>query len=259
PTSAAGACLALADRLDTLIGVWAAGMKPTGSKDPFALRRGALGVVRILVDQGRDVSVADLLRSAAANYPQLKDADATVTEAADFVRDRLAGYLTEEEGRPADVVAAVVHAEGSGAGTNPLDARARAEALAELREARREDFDALAAGFKRAKNILKKESGDSGAPDAALLQEDAERALHQAFLDADERVVAAQRDQRYADAFAGLAGLRGPIDAFFDQVLVIAEDEAVRKNRLRLLGRIVDRIQGLADLSRLTVAEESRA
>jgi glycyl-tRNA synthetase beta chain len=143
------------------------------------------------------------------------------------------------------------------AGENPLDARARTEALARLRDARGEELEVLAAGFKRAKNILKKDSAE-GRPEAGLLKEPAERALFDAFTEIDGRVAEAQRQHRYADAFTELAALRAPIDAFFDGVMVLVDDPAVRNNRLRLLGRIVDRVQGLADLSRVAVAEEQR-
>jgi glycyl-tRNA synthetase beta chain len=254
PRSDAGACVALADRLDTMAGVWAAGLKPTGSKDPFGLRRIALGIVRILLDRRRDVSVRTLLAAAVEGYgAAVKDPESVVAEAAEFVRDRVAGYLTEEEGFHADVVAAVVPV----AGENPLDARARTEALARLRDARGEELEVLAAGFKRAKNILKKDSAE-GRPEAGLLKEPAERALFDAFTEIDGRVAEAQRQHRYADAFTELAALRAPIDAFFDGVMVLVDDPAVRNNRLRLLGRIVDRVQGLADLSRVAVAEEQR-
>jgi glycyl-tRNA synthetase beta chain len=254
PATDAGACLALADRLDTMIGVWAAGQKPTGSKDPFALRRGALGIIRILLDRRRDVSVSGLLARAAAGYgAAVPDPGPIVAECGEFVRDRLAGWLVDEAGLAADVAAAVL----AGADPNPLDALARARALAELRDARREDFEALAAGFKRARNILKKDSAE-GAPEEALLAERAERTLFDAWVAVESAVAAAQREHRYSDAFAGLASLRVPIDGFFDHVLVLADDPRLRANRLRLLGRIVDRVQGLADLSRLAVPEESR-
>ncbi len=254
PESAAGACLAVADRLDTMVGVWAAGMKPTGSKDPFGLRRGVLGVARILLDRGWNVSIESLLEKAADAYGnRLPDRAELLSEAAAFARDRLAGHLADE-GFEADVVAAVARASGA----HPLDARARAQALSSLRSSMREDFDALAAGFKRAKNILKKASAD-GEPTEAALAEDAERALFAAYRKVDADVAAAEAEHRYTDAFAALAGLRGPIDAFFDSVMVLADDAALRDNRLRLLGRIVDRVQGLADLSRIDVSEERTA
>ncbi|MEZ5063947.1 MAG: glycine--tRNA ligase subunit beta [bacterium] len=250
PASEAGAWLAAADRLDTIVGVWAAGMKPTGSKDPFALRRALLGVIRILLDRGRDVSIEDLLARAAAGYgAAIADPETVLAEAATFARDRLAGFLSESY--DADIVAACV---GS-AGANPRDAQARCAAVTALRTSRREDFEALAAGCKRAKNILKKGSAD-GEPTADRLVEPAERALFDAFRAVEARVEEARRAHRYEAALQDLATLRAPIDAFFDSVLVMADDEAVRTNRLRLLGRIVDRIEGLADLSRITPPEE---
>jgi glycyl-tRNA synthetase beta chain len=255
PASGPGALLAIADRLDTLVGVWAAGMVPSGSKDPFGLRRGALGVIRILLDRGMNLAIEDLLRTAAAGYGDLvSDPEGLVREASEFVRDRLAGHLVDEEGYEPDIVAAVVRV----AGGDPLDARARAGALSELRSTDPDGFAALAAGFKRAKNILKKGSAD-GPPQPERLVEEAEKKLFEAFTAVDAQVAAAEAEHRYRDALPGLASLRAPIDDFFDTVLVMTEDEAVRDNRLRLLGRIVDRIQGLADLARITPPEERGA
>jgi len=253
PSSGPGAALALADRIDTMVGVWAAGLKPTSSKDPFALRRGALGVIRILLDRELPLRIEDLVDRAAEGYGDLlADRAGLVREVTEFVRDRMSRFLTDEQGFEADVVAAVVPS----AGGNPLDARARCAALGTLRSEHREDFDALAAGFKRAKNILKKDRAD-GEPTADRLAEDAERALYEAWRAVDAEVAAAERDRRYRDAFAGLARLRAPIDAFFDSVMVLTEDPALRENRLRLLGSIVDRVLGLADLSRLSVRDET--
>jgi glycyl-tRNA synthetase beta chain len=253
PSSAPGAVLAIADRIDTIVGVWAAGQKPTSSKDPFGLRRSALGVLRILLDRGLSLRIEELVDRAAAGYGDLLgDRASLVKEVTEFVRDRLARYLVEEEGFEADVVAAVVPAAGSDA----LDARARCAALGTLRAEQREEFEALAAGFKRAKNILKKDRAE-GLPSADRLAEPAERKLFEAFREVDADVAAAEREHRYRDAFAGLAKLRTPIDAFFDSVMVLTEDRELRENRLRLLGRIVDRVQGLADLSRLGVREET--
>ncbi len=251
PASESGAYLAIADRLDTLVGVWAAGMKPTGSKDPFALRRGVLGVIRILLARGLDIPLEYLVRKAAEGYgPLLEGRDELLEEVGAFAADRLAGHLTDEGFEP-DVVAAVIRS----AGAHPLDAKARCEALSALRSSRREDFEALAAGFKRAKNILKKATAD-GPPSADLLEEDAEKQLYEAFVTVDREVASAQKEHRYADALGHLAGLRAPIDTFFDGVMVMTDDAAVRDNRLRLLGRIVDRVQDIADLSRITPPEE---
>jgi len=251
PASIPGASLAVADRIDTLVGVWAAGMKPTGSKDPFALRRGVLGVIRILVAQGWDVSIESLIARAADGFgDRLEDRDTVEAEAAAFARDRLGGHLVEE-GFEADVVAAVVES----AGAHPLDARARCEALSALRSSRGDDFEALAAGFKRARNILKKGAVD-GDPSEEALVEPAEKELYAAYVATAREAGDAAAERRYADALGRLAGLRGPIDAFFDHVLVMAEDEAVRTNRLRLLGRIVEALMAIADLSRIAAPEE---
>ncbi len=256
PAGEAGAYLAIADRVDTTVGVWAAGLKPTGSKDPFALRRGVLGVIRIFLDRKLELGIEDLLRRAADGYgDRVQDPDGVVAEVAGFVRDRLAGHLVDEERFDADVVAAVV---AGTAGANPVDARARCEALTRMRRERGDDFEALAAGFKRAKNILKKASA-AGAPSADLAREPAERKLLEAFLAVDRRVAEAEAQHRYGDALADLASLRRPIDEFFDGVLVMCEDDALRTNRLRLLGRIVARIDDLADLSRIATAEEKKA
>jgi len=250
PQTEAGAVLAIADRLDTLSGVWAAGLKPTGSKDPFALRRGALGILRIILDREWDISTRDWIRSSVDLFGELiADRDAVAAEASAFVEDRLAGIFIDEGIEP-DVVAAVLASSGA----NALDARARVRALSRARSARRAEFEALAAGFKRAKNILKKDSA-SGEPSADLLVEEKEKMLHAALQEVGREVEKAAAARRYEDALAQLAKLRAPIDAFFDSVMVLVENDAVRKNRLRLLGRIVDRIQAIADLSRLSLPD----
>ena len=250
PRSAAGAFLALADRLDTLVGVWAAGLKPTGNKDPFALRRSAVGIIRILLARELDLRIGSLIRRSAELYGELlADASGIASEAAAFVRDRLLSFFVEE-GSAADVAAAVIPVSGG----NPLDARARVQALTKFRSARPEEFEALAAGFKRAKNILKKDS-EAGEPTADALTEKAEKALYEAYRAVERQVAEAERERRYEEALAELARLRAPIDTFFDEVMVLVDDEAVRKNRLRLLGRIVENVQGLADLSRISPRE----
>jgi glycyl-tRNA synthetase beta chain len=248
PKTESGALLAVADRIDTITGVWGAGLKPTGSKDPFALRRQSLGVIRILLERDLDLSFEDLFEFAAASYGErLSDPRTLVREVCEFVRERMAVYLVEEEGFEADAVAAVASRS-----RGPVDCRARVRALSALRSSAREDFEALAAGLKRAKNILKKESAE-GEPSRAPLVEEAEKTLYEAFHAVNGRVAAAEEGQRYLDAFTDLASLRAPIDRFFDSVLVMADDESVRKNRLRLLGRIVDRVESLADLSKIAL------
>lgn len=246
PATEAGALLAVADRLDTLVGVWASGQKPTGSKDPFGLRRGVLGILRILLERQWDLSMSGLLDRAAGHFgAAVTDRPLLVTEISAFVADRLEGLFVEE-GYDAEVVSAVVAA----ASDRPVDVRARVLALAEVRSLRRDEFTALAAGFKRAKNILKKEFA-AGEPDVSFLREEAERSLHEAYIHMRESVEKASREKRYGDALLALAQLRTPIDHFFDSVMVLVDDPAIRENRLRLLGRIVDRVQLLADVTRL--------
>ncbi len=250
PLSEAGAVLAIADRLDTLVGVWASGQKPTGSKDPFALRRGAVGVLRIMLERGWVNSPHDWIDLAAGNFGStIKNRTMVVQEVDAFVDDRLGGIFVEDGFEP-DVVAAVLAAPWY----SPIEARVRVEAFTSVRSSRRGEFEALAAGYKRAKNILKEDSAE-GEPSAELLEAPAEKALHTAYVRMDHVVKSAAAKHRYDEAIAALAELREPIDAFFDSVRVLVEEDAVRKNRLRLLGRIVDRIQRLADLSRLAVSE----
>jgi glycyl-tRNA synthetase beta chain len=250
--STLGRVLAVAERLDTLAGGFAAGLKPTGNKDPFALRRHALGLARTLLEGGLDLELGPWLERAL----QAVQADiargagkAEAVDAAqlrDFVIDRLRGYYADQ-GIGAAAFDAVAQAQPA---TLPdFDRRLRAiAAFAELPEA-----PALAAANKRIRNILRKnESPVPAAVDAALLAEDAERelarALDQALADTDPLL--AQRD--YLGVLRRLASLRAPVDAFFDGVMVMAEDPAVRGNRLALLRALADRFAAVAAVEQLS-------
>lgn len=250
PASEAGAILAVADRLDTLVGVWASGQKPTGSKDPFGLRRGAFGILRIALARGWDYSIREWIDRAAALFEsKIPDRAALADEATAFVFDRLEGLFVEE-GKESDIVAAVLAARRG----SPLHLQELVDAFARVRSTRRAEFDSLAAGFKRAKNILKKDSAD-GEPSETLLETAEEKSLYAAYVDVNRTMNATGFAPPYDEAIAALARLRAPIDAFFDSVMVLVDDPAVRANRLRLLGRIVGLIQRLGDLSRLSIAE----
>ena len=247
-----GRVLAVAERLDTLAGGFAAGLKPTGNKDPFALRRHALGLARTLLEGGLDIELgpwlaralqavqADIARGAgkaeAVDAAQLRD----------FVVDRLRGYYTDQ-GIGAAAFEAV--AETQPATLPDFDRRLRAiAAFAELPEA-----PALAAANKRIRNILRKnESPVPANVDAALLSEPAERQLAQALTAAlaDTDPLLAQRD--YLGVLRRLAALRAPVDAFFDGVMVMAEDPAVRGNRLALLRALADRFAAVAAVEQLS-------
>ena len=259
-------CVSLADKLDTLAGIFAVGMKPSGNKDPFALRRAALGLARTLVEGGLDLDLGVLLRDALAQVPDAallapkgegrsilaRRAELTV-ELRDFILDRLRAYYTEQGFAPQqfEAVAAVRPASLA-----DFDRRLNAVAAFVQQPA----AENLAAANKRVANILRKEAVDELVAatrpiDAALLHEPAERALADALHAAESDNAArlegdtAQRD--YAGALARLAQLQAPIDKFFEDVMVMADDAALRENRIALLARIKARFDAIAEVARL--------
>jgi len=243
PRNPAGLAVALADKLNTLCGMFGIGQIPTGDKDPFALRRHALGVIRMLIEGRLALSLSQLIAVTFDALPsKLAQAHAEVST---FMKERLIGYL-REQGYSAQEVDAVVEARPDRWAEFP-QRLAAVRAFAALPEAA-----ALAAANKRVGNILKKsEGGAAMAVDAALLKEPAESALYQAL-----QTIAPQADAAFAAgdhtaSLQALAGLRGPVDAFFDGVMVNAEDAALRANRLALLGALHAAMNRVADLSRL--------
>ena len=244
PTTATGTTLALADRLDTLAGIFGIGQKPSGTKDPFALRRAAIGVLRILLEQRRDLDVGVLVDAAVALQP-VKTAT-TAAEVRDFILERLRAHALEA-GHPAEAFDAAL-ASGS---TRPLDLMARLEALAAFR--RLPEAEVLAAANKRIANILRKSDIGSVPPvvDPQLLRETAERGLHAALDALAPSVTSALQAARYNDALTQLAGLRPAVDAFFTEVMVNDPDPALRANRLALVSQVRELFSGVADLSRL--------
>jgi glycyl-tRNA synthetase beta chain len=270
PLSATGVALAIADRLDTLAGIFAIGEKPGGNKDPFGLRRAALGIQRILIEQNReldltrfitlavDAVLADIARlapavSAKGAPPAARES--IVAEIYDFLMERLRAYYLE------------------GAGSAPLEGRARVttemfDAVLAARPASPADFDArltalstflelpeagsLTAANKRIANILRKaESPPAAEVDVRLLKEPAEVRLFDAMRNLREAVATATARRAYADALGRLAQLRPQVDAFFDQVMVMDENLQLRANRLSLLAQLQGLFSGVADLSRL--------
>ena len=244
--STLGKVLAIAERLDTLAGGFAAGLKPTGNKDPFALRRNALGLARTIIESGFELNLQALL-VAANNQLAGKGVQADAHELYDFILDRLRGYFADR-GVPAAHFTAV--AEGKPASLADFARRVDAIGVfAQLPEA-----GALAAANKRIGNILKK--ADISIPlmeDAALLKEPAELALAEAVeaAYADTGLALAQGD--YVTVLTRLAQLRAPVDAFFDAVMVNAEDPAIRANRLALLQRLAARLGSVAAIEHLSV------
>ena len=245
PTTATGTVVALADKLETLVGIWGIGLQPTGEKDPFALRRHALGVLRILVEKQLPVDLIELLRTAYAQFaavPNVADSTQAIYE---FFMDRLRGLL-RERGHAAGEIDAVL-------ALNPTrldDIVARLDAVREF--AALVEAASLAAANKRISNILKKSDGaTSGGVQTALLFEPAEKALHAQLEQVAPRVQSQLAARDYTGALTALAALREPVDTFFNDVMVNAEDLALRANRLALLGALHQQMNCVADISRL--------
>jgi glycyl-tRNA synthetase beta chain len=244
PRNLVGICVALADKLETLVGMFGIGQIPTGDKDPFALRRHALGVIRMLVENALPLNVLDLVRAAFAGFPAgvLNDANADV---ANFVYDRLSGTL-REQGYSAQEVDAVLSLRPQQLSEVPKRLAA-VRAFAALPEAA-----ALAAANKRVGNILKKVEGElPNAVSPDLLQEAAEQALYQALNQVAPQADADFAAGDYTASLQTLATLREPVDAFFNGVMVNAEDLALRANRLALLAKLHQAMNQVADLAKL--------
>ncbi len=242
--------VSLADKLDTLAGYFGLGLVPTGSSDPFGLRRAAQGAVRVLLDfwQADEVekrpSLRKLASAAVAGYGSTlkRPASDVVRDLEAFFLDRLR-YVFTARGFAPDEVEAVLGAREPDALEDPHEAWKRVQALHRVRLEATEDFEHLAVAFKRAKNIL----GDQAPADvdAGLLQESAERELHQAVAQLRSA------DGGYESRLRSLSGLRGPVDRFFDDVLVMAEDPRLRANRLGLLSQALSLFYRIADISKL--------
>ncbi|MGM8934655.1 glycine--tRNA ligase subunit beta [Pseudomonas neustonica] len=245
PSTLTGAAVALADKIDTLVGIFGIGMLPTGSKDPYALRRAALGVLRILIEKQLELNLNAALQVAIQQYGERVKADGLIALVQDFIFDRLRARY-EDEG----IDVAVYQSVRAVSPVSPLDFDQRVQAVQAFR--RLPEADTLAAANKRVSNILSKADGEvSTAIDSALLQETAEQALASAVAAAEQHVAPLAADRQYQQALERLAGLREPVDAFFDQVLVNAEDPAVKANRYALLARLRGLFLGVADISLL--------
>ncbi len=246
PQTKTGLALALADRLDTLTGIFGIGQRPTGAKDPFALRRAAIGVLSILIKAELDLDLRELLTQAAAQHRDLPKAEGLIEDVLAYMLDRFRAW-TQEEGIPVEVYLAV----RSRPVVRPLDFARRVHAVSAF--AQREEASALAAANKRVSNILAKQGHDGSSSEVSpdLLQEHAEKALSVA-LDARRReVVPLIAEARYNEALDALAGLRSTVDAFFDDVMVMADDEAIRRNRLALLADLQGLFLEIADIAEL--------
>lgn len=269
PASDVGALVALAEKLDALVGCFGIGLIPTSASDPYALRRAALGVIRILQEREYSIGLSELFEMAISAYdfvpdeepddlgdeselmqtPLETDTDELIEQLLDFASTRLKYQLAGDF--PTDVVDAVLAANRD----DVLSVRERVEALANLRS--EPDFEPLAAGFKRVVNILRKQTDENADTDLSVdesrFAEEQESQLFAAYLEAQKTVEAAVEAHDWPAACEALIRLKSPVDAFFDHVMVMAEDEALRNNRIALLGELRGLFMRVADISKIQV------
>lgn len=245
PSHPIAVCVALADKLDTLVGIYGIGLVPTGEKDPFGLRRAALGVVRILVEKSLPLDVIELLSGTRSQFPNGVIAGGVAQDLHAFMLERLKPYLKEKGFEPDEIDALV-----SLKPTRLDQVLPRLRAIKEFRAL--PEAQALAAANKRIRNILRQAGGaPAGGVDAARLPEPAERQLFEAVQALEGQVAPLIKSGNYTEALKRLAGLRPTVDEFFDKVMVMADDTAVRNNRLALLNRLSSLFMNVADISRL--------
>ena len=254
PSTNTGIALALADRLDSLAGIFSIGQQPSGSRDPFALRRASLGVLRIMLERNIDLDLADLLALSIANLNLKKEAKITPQElqkqVLTYVLDRFIS-MYKEKGLATEVFASVAALGLS----NPLDIDARVEAVngfTLLPEAA-----ALAAANKRVSNILAKQSDAKipAKPSENLFEDDAESQLATQIADLQKTIAPLLKERNYYAVLEKLAGLREPVDQFFDNVMVMTDNIEVRNNRLALLQGLQQLFINVADISQLAAVK----
>ena len=244
PANGIAESLSLADKCDTLVGIFGLGMKPTGAKDPFGLRRAAIGIVRILIEGRHDLALDQMVAESLVLYGD-DVASAHADDIVAFVIERLRRYMLDQ-GFTADTVDAVLARQS----TRPLDIATRLEAIREFRGT--DAAVALSAASKRIVNILKKAgAADTGGVDPEALEEPAETMLFEALQSRRPSIDAALKQRDYQQAMTLTASLREPVDGFFDGVMVLVDDAALRRNRLALLADVELLCSSTADLSRL--------
>ncbi len=245
PTTYVSQSVALADRVDTLMGIFAIGQIPTGVKDPFALRRAALGVLRILIEKNLDIDLKELLTQAAANFDKKIEAAKAIPLVFDYCLDRLSAYY-HDQNIEVDVIQSVLAIKP----TNPVDLNKRVHAVNAFMAL--PAAKSLAAANKRSGNILKKIKGElPSSINEKLLSDDAEKIFFATLNNLSDKVQQSIKASEYEQALNQLAELREPVDAFFDNVMVMDDDEAVRNNRIALLNNLRNLFMQIADLSKL--------
>lgn len=249
PATTIGAIIALADRLDTIAGIFGIGQQPTGSKDPFALRRASIAVLRILVEKNIDLDLRHLLTFAQAQHRALTVGDELVDNILSYMLDRFRAFYED-----AQIPAEVFQAVNAKKITVPLDVNQRVQAVFEF--SKLPQAQSLAAANKRVSNILSKLPEQvTNTLNTDLLQEDAERKLAQAVAEKTKLVAPLFAERAYTQALASLADLQQPVDDFFDSVMVMCEDQSLQKNRLALLQQLRGLFLQVADISYLVPAK----
>lgn len=245
PSDDVGAFVSLADKIDTLCGCFSVGLIPTGTADPYALRRAAIGVLSIIIGRNYAISIPTLVARTVALLEQKAERplDEVTADVVEFIRLRMVNMLGSQ-GFPGDVVDAVLSASF----TQPVDALARVKALAELKG--REDFEPLAVAFKRVVNIIK--GGVEQPVDVTLFEADCERDLHSQLKEVLGGLELQIESGNYAAALSTIADLRPAVDNFFEGVMVMADDEKVRGNRLALLTAVSHLFTDIADFSKIS-------
>jgi glycyl-tRNA synthetase beta chain len=252
PRNLTGCAVSLADKLDSIVGCFAVGVVPTGSSDPYALRRAALGIVKIIIEKKLPVSLSLAIGAAAkallTHKPKRGVTPEQETQVLEFILDRAKFVLREKEGFGYDEVSAVFRAGAD----DLLDARKRLVALKAIRKSK--NFEPLAVSFKRIRKILEKanvSAGQGRQVNPELFENQAERHLYSTAREAGSKVQSLKREGKYQEALEVIAGLRPAVDEFFDGVMVMAENEAVRANRLTLLAELLREFTTVADFSEI--------
>ncbi len=244
PSDDLGAFVSLADKIDTICGCFSVGLIPTGTADPYALRRSAIGILAIILDRGYTVSIPELVAQSVEllETKRQRPAAEIVADVIHFIRQRLVNMLSGDT-YPTDVIDAVLSASF----VEPVDALERIKALSILKQ--RDDFESLAVAFKRVGNIIK--GGLDQPVDQSLLSDQYEQILFAKLQEVRTDVAELVAERNYSQALDVIAGLRKPVDDFFDSVMVMVDDDAVKKNRLALLTGIAGLFRGIADFKKI--------
>jgi len=251
PRTLIGAAVSLADKVDSVVAGFAVGYEPTGSSDPFALRRQANGIIKVILENNLPLSIKEIVSKAidVLEIQWRKPREEVQARVLDFFAERLRYYFESVRGFRYDTVRAVVAADAD----QPADAQARAEAMQALRGG--DDFEALSAAAKRIRNILAKSATaadwQAGEIVPELLTEAEEKDLYEAYGKIAREAESKRAAGNYRGALENISTLRPPVDRFFDKVLVMAEDHEVRQNRLRLLKKLDELFSGIAHFAEI--------